>query len=67
MIRIYSKIKNFIYLVLIANVIAWPIAWYTMKNWLQNFAYRTDLHFGFFIISGLLTVVIVILILILIH
>ncbi len=50
--------KEFLILVLIANLIAWPIAWYAMSRWLENFAYRIDLGLGTFILAGLLTLVI---------
>jgi putative ABC transport system permease protein len=32
-----------------ANLIAWPVGWYAMHRWLQNFAYRTDLTVGIFL------------------
>jgi putative ABC transport system permease protein len=32
-----------------ANLIAWPVGWYAMHRWLQNFAYRTDLTIGIFL------------------
>jgi putative ABC transport system permease protein len=35
--------RDFIRLVLIAVIIACPIAWWAMHNWLQKFAYRTEL------------------------
>jgi putative ABC transport system permease protein len=38
--------------VLLANLIAWPIAWYAMNKWLQNFAYRIDLTIWSFFIAG---------------
>jgi len=44
--------------VLIANVIAWPVAYYLLKEWLQQFAYRTDITITTFIISGLVAYVI---------
>jgi putative ABC transport system permease protein len=44
--------------VLVANVIAIPIAWYAMDKWLQNFAYRTGLSLWVFILSGLITLII---------
>ncbi len=34
--------KEFLKLVLVANLIAWPLARYAMNRWLQNFAYRVD-------------------------
>ena len=50
--------REFLVLVLIANVIAWPVAWYAMSRWLENFAYRIDLGLGTFILAGLLALVI---------
>jgi putative ABC transport system permease protein len=44
--------------VLIANVVAWPLAYYVMRNWLQNFAYRTDMNLWIFVGSGILALVI---------
>jgi putative ABC transport system permease protein len=40
--------KDFVKLVLLANVIAWPFAWYAMNKWLQNFAYRIDISWWVF-------------------
>jgi len=53
--------KEFIILVLIANVVAWPVAWYAMSRWLQDFAYRISLGIGTFILAGLLALVIALL------
>jgi putative ABC transport system permease protein len=39
--------KEFIKWILLANVVAWPLAWIMMSKWLQNFAYRT--HIGWFV------------------
>ena len=38
--------------ILIANLIAWPIAYYTMNNWLQGFAYRISISPWVFLLSG---------------
>ncbi len=53
--------KDFLKLVLIANLIAWPIAYYAMNQWLQSFAYRIDLGISTFILSGLIALLIAIL------
>ena len=45
--------KEFIWLVLVAFVIATPFSWYVMSGWLQDFAYRIQLHWWIFALSGL--------------
>ncbi|MCJ8269925.1 MAG: hypothetical protein MJK04_11055 [Psychrosphaera sp.] len=45
-------------LVLLANIIAWPIAWYVMSNWLTNFVYRIDMNPMIFVASALVAFVI---------
>ena len=50
--------KDFARPVILANVIAWPIAYYAMNNWLQNFAYRIDLGMGTFVLGGMLALAI---------
>jgi len=49
---------DFIKLVLIALVIAVPVAWFGMNRWLQDFAYRTDIAWWIFGLAGLLSVLI---------
>jgi putative ABC transport system permease protein len=44
--------------VIISNIIAWPLSYLAMKNWLQNFTYRIDFPFWTFIISLLLSTII---------
>lgn len=53
--------KEFAVWVLVANLIAWPVAYYVMQNWLQNFAFRIDLSFYVFIISGVAALLIALL------
>ena len=50
--------RKFAVWVLIANIIAWPIAYYVMSNWLENFAYRVNINWFVFILSGLSTLII---------
>ena len=47
--------KEFTKLVAIAFVIAAPVAWYGMKTWLQDFAYRIELGIGIFLLAGMVT------------
>lgn len=46
--------KDFLMLVLIAFVIATPIAWYALQQWLENFAYRVPMPWWIFALAGLL-------------
>jgi len=43
-------------LTLVAIVIASPIAWYAMRGWLQDFAYKIDIAWWMFALAGLLAV-----------
>ena len=52
----YILIKDFLKLVLIAFLIASPIAWWVMKEWLENYVYRINLSIWFFVVSGILAV-----------
>jgi hypothetical protein len=59
-VRLVSK--EFIILVAISNLIAWPLAFYGTKKWLQNFAYHIDLSWLIFVISGLLALLIAVMV-----
>ena len=48
--------KDFLRLVVIALIIASPIAWFLMKEWLQDFAYHVDIHWTVFLVGGVLAV-----------
>ena len=53
--------KEFLVLILFANIIAWPAAYYIMRKWLDGFAYKTSLGINVFFFAGLLTIIISIL------
>ncbi|MHB9013210.1 MAG: ABC transporter permease [Ignavibacteriaceae bacterium] len=57
--------KEFVKWVLISNLIAWPLAYYIMSKWLQDFAYRTNISPWIFIASSVLSLIIALLTLIL--
>jgi putative ABC transport system permease protein len=46
---------HFVKLVLIANLLAWPLAWYAMHKWLQGFAYRIDISLNVFVLTAALS------------
>ncbi|MEO6582977.1 MAG: FtsX-like permease family protein, partial [Ferruginibacter sp.] len=50
--------KNFLKLVAIAAVIAFPLAWYAMNTWLQDFAYRINIPWWVFLLAGLIATLI---------
>ena len=53
--------KDFLKLVALAIVIASPVAWWVMNQWLQGFAYQIDLSWWMFVVAGLLAVAIALL------
>lgn len=44
--------------VLIANILAWPLAWFALQKWLQNFAYHIQLSWGLFFLAGSVALVV---------
>ena len=50
--------KDFLTLVLIAFVIASPVAWWSMQSWITNFAYHIQIGWWVFLIAGLMSVLI---------
>jgi ABC-type antimicrobial peptide transport system permease subunit len=55
---VYLFSKEFIVLIGIAFVIASPIAWYFMHQWLQDYVYRIDISWWIFILGGLASIII---------
>jgi len=58
---IYKLSTSFTLWVIISNIIAWPVAWYVMYIWLQNFAYQVQLSWWIFAIAGVVSILIAIL------
>jgi putative ABC transport system permease protein len=50
--------KDFLKLVLIATMIAFPIAWYSMSKWLLDFAFRINISWWIFLIAGVIALLI---------
>lgn len=50
--------KDFIKLVLIAILVATPVAWFGMNKWLEGFAYQVPVHWWVFFVSGVLAVIV---------
>ena len=44
--------RDFVQLVAISCILAFPIAWWAMRQWLSNFSYRTALHWWVFVLTG---------------
>lgn len=55
---LYLFLLQFSRWVIISNIVAWPLSYFAMKNWLQNFTYRIEFPFWTFIISLLLSLTI---------
>lgn len=55
---IYLISKEFVLLVVLANIIAWPLAYYAANIWLQNFAYRVNVGLWIFFLAAALAFVI---------
>jgi putative ABC transport system permease protein len=54
-------LKQFTFWVLISNLVAWPLAYLFLKNWLQNFAYHIDINIVYFLAGSLLALLIAVL------
>jgi putative ABC transport system permease protein len=53
--------KDFLKPVLIANLIAWPLAWYAIHRWLESFAYRIPVNIWVFVLAGILALLVALL------
>jgi len=52
---------NFLKLVGIAILVAFPVAWWAMNHWLQNFAYKITIEWWMFVVAGVVTIFIALL------
>jgi ABC-type antimicrobial peptide transport system permease subunit len=50
--------KDFLQLVLLSCLIAFPVAWWVMYNWLQDFQYRVNIHWWVFVAAAVLAILI---------
>jgi predicted permease len=50
--------KNFLQLVAISAIIAFPVAWWVMNNWLEDYSYRITISWWIFLMAGLLALLI---------
>lgn len=50
--------KEILVLILVANILAWPVTWLVMNRWLENFAYRIRIMPGLFLLATLLVMVV---------
>ena len=48
--------KEIIVLILIANIIAWPLAWYFMNQWLNSFAYHIEMDGFLYLLAGVMAI-----------
>jgi putative ABC transport system permease protein len=50
--------RDFLIIILMANLCAWPVSWFLMNKWLQNFPYRVNLSWTTFALCGLLALLV---------
>jgi putative ABC transport system permease protein len=55
---VYMLSKEIIICIVIANIVALPVSWYWMNKWLQDFAYRININWWAFVLSGGIALVI---------
>jgi ABC-type antimicrobial peptide transport system permease subunit len=50
--------KDFLKLVTVSCLVAFPLAWWTMQNWLKNYSYRIEISWWIFLVAGLMAILI---------
>lgn len=58
---IYMLSREYVSIIIISNLIAWPISFYAMNQWLAGFEYRIDIGWQYFAVAGLTTAVVALL------
>ncbi|HMG07163.1 MAG TPA: ABC transporter permease [Mucilaginibacter sp.] len=53
--------SEFLLLIVIAIIIAWPLAWYSMNNWLKGFAYRISIQWSVFVLASVTSIIVALL------
>jgi putative ABC transport system permease protein len=48
-------LREFVKWIIVANILAWPLSYFAMNRWLQNFAYRTNIDLGIFFLAAILS------------
>lgn len=48
--------KEFVWLVIIANLLAWPVSWIVMNKWMESFAYRTNISWWIFFVAAAIAI-----------
>ena len=49
--------KEFLWLILIANLIRWPLAWFGISSWIENFSRHINIQWDLFLVSALVTII----------
>jgi len=55
---IFKLMKEYIAYIFVANIIAWPLAYYFVQKWLNNFVYRIEINWLMFLLAGVATMII---------
>lgn len=50
--------KEFLQLIVVAALISYPLTWFAMNKWLQDFAYRTTIHWWVFLLAGIIALLV---------
>ena len=59
---IFMLTKDFTKWVLVANIIAWPLAYLVLTKWLANFAFRIGIEWWVFLLAGIMALIIAVIV-----